>query len=105
MDKVGEQLPAIATTVAGLILVFLGMIATAWDSYGAVDQDSVRIKYRIRMWLTFAAFVFSLLSCGFGLYGIYRQHIPPWPDCTGLSCLILSVILMVVVAFLAVKEI
>jgi uncharacterized membrane protein len=105
MDKVGEQLPTVGTTVAGLVLVFLGMVIAAWESYEANDKNAVRGKYRSRIWLTFFGLLSSLLSASFGLIGIASGHNPKWLDVAGVSCLALSFVLIILAAFIAVKEI
>src|SRR5258705_3764643 len=99
MDKVGEQLPALGTALAGLILVFLGMIVSAWDGYDSIDRESVRSKYRTRIRLAFAGFLSALFSAGFGLYGTFLKHTPIWPDHVGLWFLVLSATLTLIVAF------
>jgi hypothetical protein len=105
MDKVGEQLPAISTTVAGLVLVFLGLIFTAWDGYEPTLRAPVRAKFRRRAWTAFFAFLCAVLSATLGLIGLGTNHKCPWPDYVGVIFLGLSIFLMMAVAFLALLEI
>lgn len=105
MDKVGDQLPAIATTVAGLILVFVGMIFTAWDSYEATAKSAVRPKFRRRAWMGFFAFLCAVIAAIFGMVAVGTAHKPIWTDWTSLAFLTVSGSLMTVMAFLAVLEI
>jgi uncharacterized membrane protein YjgN (DUF898 family) len=105
MDKVGEQLPAIGTTVAGLILVFLGMIFTSWESYDTGSKNSVRFKFRKRAWTSFFAFICAILSAVFGLIGVGTDHKCPWPDYVGAALLALSGIVMAISALATILEI
>jgi hypothetical protein len=104
MDKVGEQLPAVATTVASLVLVFFGLIIAAWESYNPEAKASVRSRFRHRAWTTFFAFLAAVLSATFGLIGIGTAHKCLWPDVVGVVLLGLSGILMASVGLLALLE-
>lgn len=104
MDKVGEQLPTIATTIAGLILVFMGLILTAWEGYEPTEKNSVRAKFRRRIWIAFGAFLCSILSATFGLIGLGTSHKWPWPDYAGTVLLAISALLMIWVAFVDLLE-
>jgi hypothetical protein len=101
---VGEQLPAVATTTAGLILVFLGLLFTAWDGYETVEKSAVRSKFRRRGWTTFFAFVSAILSAAFGLIGIGTSHACRWSDFVGIVLLAVSALLMVATAFVEMLE-
>jgi ABC-type dipeptide/oligopeptide/nickel transport system permease subunit len=104
VEKVGEQLPAVATTVAGLILVFLGLIFTAWSGYTAAEKDSVRSRVRRQAWILFLAFLLAILSATFSLISLGTSHQHPWEDYAGTAVLALSAILMIVVAFSGLME-
>lgn len=104
VDKVGEQLPAVAISLAGLILVFLGLTVTARDSYSAENRRAVRAKYRTRCWTAFSGFLSAIVSASLGLYGIYLKHRIGWPDNMGIGCLALAIMLAVAVAVMAIRE-
>jgi hypothetical protein len=53
---------ASATVLAGLILVFLGAIATSCDSYAKQEQGAIRGRYQRHAWFTFVGFVLALLQ-------------------------------------------
>lgn len=105
MDKVGEQLPTVATTVASLILVFFAIIYTRWDAYEATEKSAVKVKFRKRAWTVFFAFLFAVLAALFGLIGIGTAHKCSWPDIVGTILLALSVFLMTAFAFISLLEI
>jgi hypothetical protein len=104
VDKVGEQLPSIATTVASLILVFMGLIFTAWDGYEPVEKNAVRAKFRRRLWIAFGAFLCAILSAALGLIGLGTSHKYLWLDYIGTVLLALSALLMIWVAFVDLLE-
>lgn len=105
MDKVGDQLPSVATTVAGLILVFLGLIFSAWDGYDTTQRGAVRKKFRRRAWAAFFAFLLSVLAATLGMISIGTSHCCSWPDVVGVICLGLSVFLMTAIGFVELLEI
>ena len=53
---------ASATVLAGLILVFLGAIATSCNSYAKQEQGAIRGRYQRHAWFTFVGFVLALLQ-------------------------------------------
>ena len=72
MDLIREisgDVTAAAAALAGLLLVFLGSIATAYDSYAPEHQHAVRREYRIRVWFAFAGFLVALISTSLSLAG------------------------------------
>src|SRR5882762_5995012 len=52
--------------LAGLLLVFIGAVASAYDSYDSEQQPAVRTMYRQRIWQAFAGFCLSLLATAAG---------------------------------------
>jgi hypothetical protein len=90
MDKVAEELPGMGTALAGLILVFLGMTYSAFDSYDADAQNAVRGRYRTQGWIGFVALVCAVVASAFGLIGIGNQHFYPFFDWAGIILLALS---------------
>jgi len=60
--SVAEAAPSPATVLAGLILVFLGAIATSCDSYAKQEQGAIRGRYQRHAWFTFVGFVLALLQ-------------------------------------------
>lgn len=64
--KTVESLLAIVfsggTALAGLILVFLGGVFAAYESYDKQAQASVRRKFQWRAWFAFGGFTLSLAA-------------------------------------------
>jgi hypothetical protein len=58
-----------ATALAGLILVYLGSIATGYGSYDVTQQHSVMAAYQRRAWFGFVGFVLALLAAAAALVG------------------------------------
>ncbi len=66
-ENLSNQLFAGATALAGLILVFLGGIVSAYDAFPQEDRFAVRTVYRRRGALSLAGFLASLVSAIFAL--------------------------------------
>lgn len=91
------------TALAGLILVFLGGILTAYDSYDQVSKDAIRVKYKRRATLAFSGFALSLLSAISAL--VANWSCPTLWLRLALGCLVASFCLVVIVAIQAVRDI
>ena|SRR5437763_12177381 len=81
MDRAHEiagDILAAATALAGLLLVFMGAVSTAYDLYAKDQKASVRSKYQYRVWLAFAGFVLSVAAAVFALAA-------KWFDCSSLA--------------------
>jgi hypothetical protein len=98
------QLFAGGAALAGLVLVFLGSIITAYDAYETTDKPAVKGKYQRRAWIAFAGFLASLISAGAALAGLLRGGSFTWLI-VGLITLGLSAILLVAIALLSVLEV
>jgi len=59
-DKLAEYLFAGGTALAGLVLVFLGGVFTAYDGFDAEQRSFVRGRYLLRAWLGFAGLAGAL---------------------------------------------
>lgn len=70
---IADQLLTVSTALAGLILVFLGNSISGYASYDAVQQASVRSKYRVRTALAVVGFVAALVSA-LGALRFYWIH-------------------------------
>lgn len=97
------EVVASATALAGLILVFLGAIGTAFDSYQKQEQNAVRTRYQRRAWFAFVGFALALLSTCLGLVAKWLGN-----ECAALAALVLlgvSLIWVLFAALSAVREI
>lgn len=105
MDKVGEQLPTIGITAAGLTLVFLGFLFASWDGYDAEAKAKLRTRYRCRGWLAFAGIAASLVAVVLGLIGIGTLHRNRRVDVVGVICLGVWAITIAMQAIVALMDI
>ena len=61
LDAAGD-VAAAATALSGLLLVFIGAVTSAYQSYETTARKAVRGRFLTRGALSFAGFVFSLVS-------------------------------------------
>lgn len=62
LQDIADLVVGSSLAFSGLVLVFLGSVVAAFESYDATDQGAVRGKYRWRVWTAFAGFIFSLVA-------------------------------------------
>lgn len=82
--NVAGEVAGAAAALAGLILVFLGSVATAFDSFQKQEQNAVRARYQRRAWFTFVGFVLSLLVVALALVGKWLGS-----PCAALAAMVL----------------
>lgn len=92
--KIADQLLSGGTALAGLILVFLGSTLTAYDSYAADQQRSVRARYRTRALLAFLGFVGSLVAAVAGM----STHVFASPCAVVVGAVFLGIALLLTLA-------
>lgn len=68
IDLAGQLLGG-ATALSGLLLVFIGAVASGYDSYDAEHQPTVRDSYKRRARLALAGFFLALLAAVTALLG------------------------------------
>jgi len=98
----GEVL-ASAVALAGLILVFLGAVASSFGSYQKAEQATVRARYQLRAWFAFVGFTLALLSAILALIAKWLTN-----DCAALAAVALlaaALIWVLLAALLAVRDI
>lgn len=76
------------TALAGLILVYLGAIASGYDSYEKPQQAAVRSAYRRRAWIGFAGIAISFSAAALGLVGKWMSS--GWTVAAGAALLFLA---------------
>lgn len=98
-----DQVFAGGTTLAGLILVFLGGVLTGYESYDAEQKKAVRKKYKHRAILTLIGFSNALLSAGLALSADWVDS----PILLPLSVTVFagSFVILIIVAVAAVRDI
>jgi sterol desaturase/sphingolipid hydroxylase (fatty acid hydroxylase superfamily) len=65
--EIGSDVVAAGAAVAGLMLVYMGALSNEYGSYDATQQDSVRGRFRWRMWFAFVGLLPNAISIPFGL--------------------------------------
>ncbi len=97
------QLLAGGAALAGLVLVFLGSIVSAYESFEPTSRRAIRLRYRWRVWAAFSGFGGALLSATFALLGLFRGP-SPW---LGISVALLAAsgVVLIVLAFLSAREV
>lgn len=100
--QLAGQIMSAGTALAGLILVFLGSVFTAYDSYDRTEKAAVKSKYLTRALIAFLGFLAAVVAAGLA-FG--------WAWCgndalIGVPALLLGVSLvsMLIVAGLAVWD-
>jgi hypothetical protein len=55
---------AASAALAGLILVYLGAVASGYASFEKTQQGSVRASFQRRAWFAVVGILFSVAACG-----------------------------------------
>ena len=61
-EVVINQIFSGGTSLSGLLLVFLGILFTSYESYDAVQKADVKSKYKTRATIVFLGFLASLIA-------------------------------------------
>lgn len=64
---VAGEVASAGTALAGLILIYIGSLATSFGSYQASEQKSVRGRFLTRSWIAFVGFALALLSAALSI--------------------------------------
>ncbi|HZR62861.1 MAG TPA: hypothetical protein VFA80_18100 [Xanthobacteraceae bacterium] len=99
----GGDVIAAGTVLAGLILVYLGAVATEYASFQKTEQGAVRPVFMRRAWFAVLGIVFSIAAAGLAVLGKWLA----------LSCVVgtaaillaLALVWSVVIALLLAAEI
>jgi uncharacterized membrane protein len=101
--EVGGDISAAAAALAGLLLVFLGALAVAFEGYQPQERNPIRSRYQRRAWLAFIGFLFAILATAAGIVGkAFHQ------ECLaiiGMVCLAIALIVSLLVALFSALEI
>lgn len=62
MQELANDISGIGGALSGLLLVFLGGVVAAYESYSTTEQDTVRSRFQKRGWFAFAAFAMALTA-------------------------------------------
>jgi hypothetical protein len=85
MDALGVagDVSSAGAALAGLLLVFMGSIATSYDSYHSQIPKPIRTKYKLRIWFAFLGFVLALVASFLALLGKWLAM-----DCVAVTAII-----------------
>jgi len=99
----GGDVIAAGTALAGLILVYLGSVASEYGGFRTEDQGAVRSKFRRRAWFAVLGIVFSIAGSGMAILGKWLGSACE----VGTAVILLSLALLwsVVIAILLAAEI
>lgn len=97
---IAGEITGSATALAGLILVFLGATATAFDSYETREKSTVRPRYQRRAWFAFVGFALALVSALCALVAKWLTN-----ECAGLAAFVLLVLALIWVLFAALSAV
>src|SRR5688500_789572 len=61
LDLAGDLISA-GAALSGLVLVFLGGVLNAYESYDTEQKNAVKARYKTKAWLCFGGFVAALLG-------------------------------------------
>ena len=100
---VAGEVASAGTALAGLILVYLGVLATGFDSFEPQERRSARPRFVMRAWIAFVGIVLALLTALLAVFGKATGN-----ACSANAALILLLVSFVwggAIAFLTVREI
>jgi pilus assembly protein TadC len=73
MLDIGGDIAGAGAALAGLLLVFMGSIATGFDSYEKTEKNAVRRKFQRRVWFAFIGFALAIMAAFLALLGMWLQ--------------------------------
>jgi tellurite resistance protein TehA-like permease len=102
--EVSGDLIAAATTLAGLVLVFIGATSTGYEGYPAEMRDrALRKRFRRRAWFGFTGFALSVVAAFLALVGKWFHQ--EWSAFAAVALFIIALIWVIVAAYLSVRDI
>lgn len=71
MDGLGisQEVTGVGAALAGLILIYVGIIVNSYGSYRAEEQRTVKGRLQTRAWLAFVGVVLALLATALMVIG------------------------------------
>jgi len=91
--EIAGDIVAAGTALGGLLLVFMGVVTTAFHSYDATAKQTVKSAFQRRGILGLAGFLLSLAAAIFALAGKWANS----------SCLVTISVVFLGLAFIAVS--
>jgi hypothetical protein len=84
---VASEVVGAGTALAGLILIYIGVLVSSYGSYQPQEQKAVRGKFQARAWLAFVGFSLAILSAVLGVLGKWLGS-----PCTGNASVIVLLV-------------
>jgi hypothetical protein len=102
MDGLGisQEVTGVGGALAGLILVYIGIVVNTYGSYDAAEQRTVRGRLQTRAWLALVGFVLALLAAGVMLVGKWIKS-----ECAADASIVLLLIAFAWTAFVGVATV
>jgi hypothetical protein len=91
------------STLAGLILVYLGSVMTGFGGYETAAQDAVRTSYQRKAWLAVIGILFGLAASGFAL--VAKWQAISWMAGLSVWLLIIALLWAALTAILSALEV
>jgi hypothetical protein len=102
--EVSGDVVAAATTLAGLVLIFLGATVSSYESYDAIMRTvALRNRFRYRAWFAFTGFALTLFAAFFALIGKWLHQ--EWSALAALALFAIALVWVLVAAILSVRDI
>lgn len=102
LDIAGDVSSA-GAALAGLLLVFMGSIATSFEGYQKSEQRSVLSRFQTRIWFAFAGFLFAIVATFLGIFSKW-QKIESLTD-IAVILLFISFLGVIAAAFVAARDV
>ncbi|TPW35162.1 hypothetical protein [Oecophyllibacter saccharovorans] len=98
-----DDLVTASTALAGLILVFMGAIVSAYEAYAPADQEKVKARYWQRACFSLTGLIMALASCVTAL--VAKGLNSPWLALLTLILFAFTLITVLVTSCFYVREI
>src|SRR5262249_33628542 len=98
-----DQVLTASTALAGLLLVSIGGVVSAYQSYATDAQPAVLARFRWRGWVAFSGFAISLISALAALASYWIKY--EWLTDVSAALLVLALMGALAAALFSVLEI
>jgi hypothetical protein len=101
--ELGSDVVTAGAALAGLILVYLGAVATGYASFEASQQRAVRTAFARRAWFAFTGIMFCLFSVAFAIIG--KWWVSTCWSCAAIIGLFVALAWSAIIALVAAMDI
>lgn len=99
-NAVSSEVVGAGTALAGLVLIYIGVLVSSYGGYQAQEQKAVRGKFQARAWFAFVGFSLAILSAVLGVLGKWLGS-----PCTGNASVIVLLVAFAWTVFATVQTI